>query len=171
MAPPVGISPHRHLSCFHQQKNGIQWRSATVGTHQQTGQLSAASPSLTPGRAMARTGLRMMPTFPSLPLEFRKSSFPRYGFKAGISGRAFPAERRLRLGRFASALLAHRVPRLCPALCRGTQLAAIFWQALVLITRRFSFNVRGFTPRIFWPIVQPGCTTLARCRRRNPARG
>jgi len=31
----------------------------------------------------------MMPTFPSLPLKFRKSSFPRYGFKAGISGRAY----------------------------------------------------------------------------------
>jgi hypothetical protein len=42
------------------------------------------------GKAMARTGLRMMPTFPSPPLKFRTASFPRYGFKAGISDEAFP---------------------------------------------------------------------------------
>ena len=96
---------------------GISQRLSAIDTCAPTG-VSDAHP---PGRAMARTGLRMMPTFPSLPLKFRKSSFPRYGFKAGISGRAFPAERRLRLGRFASALRAHRLPRLCPALCRGTQ--------------------------------------------------
>ena len=39
---------------------------------------------------MARTGLRMMPTFPSPPLKFRTAGFPRYGFKASLSGRAFP---------------------------------------------------------------------------------
>ena len=33
---------------------------------------------------MARTGLRMMPTFPSSPLKFRTASFPQYGFKAGF---------------------------------------------------------------------------------------
>ena len=42
------------------------------------------------GRTMARTGLRMMPTFPSSPLKFRTAGFPRYGFKAGISDAAFP---------------------------------------------------------------------------------
>ena len=42
------------------------------------------------GRTMARTGLRMMPTFPSSPLRFRKAGFPRYGSKAGLSDRAFP---------------------------------------------------------------------------------
>jgi len=42
------------------------------------------------GRAMARTGLRMMPTSPSSPLKFRTAGFPRYGFKAGLSGGAFP---------------------------------------------------------------------------------
>ena len=42
------------------------------------------------GRAMARTGLRMMPTFPSSPLKFRTAGFPRYGFKAGLSKGAFP---------------------------------------------------------------------------------
>jgi hypothetical protein len=35
------------------------------------------------GRAMARTGLRMMPTFPSSPLKFRTAGFPQYGFKVG----------------------------------------------------------------------------------------
>jgi hypothetical protein len=44
------------------------------------------------GKAMARTGLRMMPTFPSPPLKFRTAGFPRYGFKAGLSDEAFPAD-------------------------------------------------------------------------------
>jgi hypothetical protein len=39
---------------------------------------------------MARTGLRMMPTFPLPPLKFRTAGFPRYGFKIGISDGAFP---------------------------------------------------------------------------------
>jgi glycine/D-amino acid oxidase-like deaminating enzyme len=43
------------------------------------------------GKAMARTGLRMMPTFPSPPLKFRTAGFPRYGSKAGLSDEAFPA--------------------------------------------------------------------------------
>jgi len=38
---------------------------------------------------MARTGLRMMPTFPSPPLKFRTARFPQYGFKASMSDRAF----------------------------------------------------------------------------------
>ena len=42
------------------------------------------------GRTMARSGLRMMPTFPSSSLKFRTAGFPRYGFKAGISDKAFP---------------------------------------------------------------------------------
>ena len=57
----------------------------------------AASPPAPPtprppgsGKAMARTGLRMMPTFPSPPLSFRTAGFPQYGCKAGISGDAFP---------------------------------------------------------------------------------
>ena len=39
---------------------------------------------------MARTGLRMMPTFPWSPLKFRTAGFPQYGLKAGISDEAFP---------------------------------------------------------------------------------
>jgi hypothetical protein len=38
---------------------------------------------------MARTGLRMMPTFPSSPLKFRTAGFPQYGFKASLSDSAF----------------------------------------------------------------------------------
>jgi hypothetical protein len=38
---------------------------------------------------MARTGLRMMPTFPSPPLKFRTAGFPRYGFKASMSDETF----------------------------------------------------------------------------------
>src|ERR1700686_2924994 len=59
---------------------------------------------------MARTGLRMMPTFPLPPLKFRTAGFPRYGFKAGISDAAFPASW------FAIALRAlclHRDSLLC----------------------------------------------------------
>jgi len=39
---------------------------------------------------VARSGLRMMPTFPPSPLSFRTAGFPQYGWKAGMSDRAFP---------------------------------------------------------------------------------
>ena len=42
------------------------------------------------GRTMALCGLRMMPRFPSPSLKFRTVSFPQSGFKAGISDAAFP---------------------------------------------------------------------------------
>ena len=45
---------------------------------------------------MARTGLRMMPTFPLPPLKFRTVGFPQYGFKASISDRAFLLARNLK---------------------------------------------------------------------------
>jgi hypothetical protein len=44
-----------------------------------------------PGRNEARTGLRMMPTSPRSSLKSRTVSFPQYGFKAGVSGGAFPS--------------------------------------------------------------------------------
>jgi hypothetical protein len=47
-------------------------------------------------RWVARTGLRMMPTFPQSPLSFRTAGFPQYGWKAGLSGRAFPDGRQLK---------------------------------------------------------------------------
>jgi hypothetical protein len=49
------------------------------------------------GRIEARTGLRMMPTFPRSPLSFRTAGFPRYGWKAGFSDGAFLAFTRLSL--------------------------------------------------------------------------
>ena len=52
--------------------------------------LSSSASCRLSGKAMARTGLRMMPTFPSPPLKFRTAGFPQYGFKAGISDKAFP---------------------------------------------------------------------------------
>src|SRR5262245_60974848 len=47
------------------------------------------------GRAMARTGLRMMPTFPSPSLKFRTVGFPQYGLKASMSGATYLAPWRL----------------------------------------------------------------------------
>ena len=51
---------------------------------------STASAGRWSGRIEARTGLRMMPTFPRSPLSFRTAGFPQYGWKAGFSGGAFP---------------------------------------------------------------------------------
>ena len=48
------------------------------------------------GMIEARTGLRMMPTFPRSPLSFRTAGFPQYGWKAGLSGGAFPDRQRLK---------------------------------------------------------------------------
>ena len=45
---------------------------------------------------MARTGLRMMPTFPPPPLKFRTVSFPQYGFKASLSDPACPGRREVK---------------------------------------------------------------------------
>ena len=42
------------------------------------------------GRTEARSGLRMMPTFPPSSLRCRTAGFPQYGFKAGISDAVFP---------------------------------------------------------------------------------
>jgi len=58
---------------------------------------------------MARTGLRMMPTFPSPPLKFRTAGFPQYGFKAGLSEGAFPARRPIVAPLWFASLL--RAPR------------------------------------------------------------
>src|SRR5882672_881498 len=44
----------------------------------------AASRALWSGRIEARSGLRMMPTFPRSPLSFRTAGFPQYGWKAGF---------------------------------------------------------------------------------------
>ena len=54
-----------------------------------------------------------MPRFPSPSLKFRTVSFPQSGFKAGISGEAFPA------CWFAIALRALGCHRVAPARCQG----------------------------------------------------
>jgi hypothetical protein len=73
-------------------KRGV---SLHVGDHVTADETVVAimQPAIPPGRTMARCGLRMMPPFPSSPLSFRKASFPRYGWKAGVSGGTFPARR------------------------------------------------------------------------------
>src|ERR1022692_2615673 len=65
------------------------------------------------GRIEARTGLRMMPTFPRSPLSFRTASFPQYGWKAGFPSGTFLGDQRLNRHapsdiQFASALRASR---------------------------------------------------------------
>ena len=45
---------------------------------------AAAMVAAESGRVEARTGLRMMPTFPQPSLSFRTAGFPRYGWKAGM---------------------------------------------------------------------------------------
>ena len=59
------------------------------------GDVAIPAPQL--GRIEARTGLRMMPTFPRSPRSFRTAGFPQYGWKAGLSGGAFPDVRGLSL--------------------------------------------------------------------------
>jgi hypothetical protein len=59
-----------------------------------------------PGRTMARIGLRMMPPSPWSPLKFRKAGVPCYGFKASISDGPSRRLRVLRVVQFASVLRA-----------------------------------------------------------------
>src|SRR5271169_4369915 len=87
--------------------------------------------SLLSGRTVARSGLRMMPTFPLSPLSFRTAGFPQYGWKVGLSGSAFPHVAQVKPApgipcstrRFASAFRALRCPTLRPALCRNSGLS------------------------------------------------
>jgi hypothetical protein len=79
------------------------------------------------GRTVARSGLRMMPTFPLSPLSFRTAGFPQYGWKAGISDSAFPEHPSLKpapgIRRCTPGLLlpfAHLIVGFgCPVLCRA----------------------------------------------------
>ena len=79
------------------------------------------------GRTVARSGLRMMPTFPLSPLSFRTAGFAQCGCKAGISDSAFPEHPSLKpapsIRRCTPGLLlpfAHLIVRFgCPVLCRA----------------------------------------------------
>src|SRR3954451_11176249 len=63
----------------------------------------------------------MMPAFPRSPLSFRAAGFPQYGWKAGLSGGAFPDRQRLKPadGRFAVALRAPQGRSGCPRTAPG----------------------------------------------------
>ena len=61
---------------------------------------------------MARTGLRMMPTFPPAPPKFRTAGFPQYGFKASLSDNAFPHRCAVKL---APSIPAPRRSLRCPS--------------------------------------------------------
>ena len=79
------------------------------------------------GGTVARSGLRMMPTFPLSPLSFRTAGFPQYGWKAGMSDSAFPVHPSLKpapgIRRWTPGLhlsFAHLIVRFgCPVLCRA----------------------------------------------------
>ena len=70
--------------------------------------------SCSPGRAVARSGLRMMPASPPLPLKFRRADFLRYGFKAGMSDGAFPPTTRSSRRAVCFRPLCPHLPRLVP---------------------------------------------------------
>ena len=97
---------------------------------------------------MARTGLRMMPTFPSSPLKFRTAGFPRYGFKAGISDAAFPVRW------FAIALRA-----LC---CHRDSLLCVRDDALVNTSVRADSAALPQGPSLRSGLFCPGPSTLIR---------
>src|SRR3989442_13278822 len=106
------------------------------------------------GKAKARTGLRMMPTFPLPLLKFRTASFPRYGFKAGLSDEAFPANW------FAIALRAlclHQYSLLC---VRDDALISTSVRADLPLYPRGPRSGPGYVvpvrPRLFDPI-RPRC--------------
>jgi hypothetical protein len=74
-----------------------------------TGPFFGTNPGeLMPGRNEARTGLRMMPTFPRSSLKSRTAGLPQYGFKAGISDEPSCRPRVPRVMQFASVLRATR---------------------------------------------------------------
>jgi len=95
-------------------------------------ELSSSTSSRLSGKAMARTGLRMMPTFPSPPLKFRTAGFPQYGFKAGLSEGAFPARRPIVAPSCFASLL--RAPRFQTCLSPLGVGAVVRWSAAMRAT-------------------------------------
>jgi hypothetical protein len=113
---------------------------------------------------MARTGLRMMPTFPSPSLKFRTAGFPQYGFKASLSGGAFPSAPTCCAARFASVLRTRSLrTRVAPVgairvLCPGSSAAS--W---CRCSRGLSLCPRG-------PRSGPGCSVPVHLRLLGPIR-
>src|SRR5262245_28297652 len=60
------------------------------------GRIGSSRRNFESGRIEARTGLRMMPTFPRPSLSFRTAGFPQYGWKAGFPSGAFPDHQQLK---------------------------------------------------------------------------
>ena len=107
---------------------------------------------------MARSELRMMPTFPSPSLEFRTVRFPQYGFKAGISNGAFPNDTQISVARFASVLRAFRFHRRIP-------------RTVPRDAARLSTTVQAvFTALPQGPSLQPGFCSPGRQRLSGPIR-
>src|SRR5271169_110132 len=111
--------------------------------------------SLLSGRTVARSGLRMMPTFPLSPLSFRTAGFPQYGWKVGLSGSAFPHVAQVKPApgmpcasrRFASTLRALRGLIWCPALCRDDGLGgAPPFEELTPLPQRSSLRAGFYCP-------------------------
>jgi hypothetical protein len=75
---------------------------------------------------MARSGLRMMPTFPLPPLKFRTAGFPRYDFKAGVSDEDFPANWFTIVLRALSAFTVHSLLCVRDDVLMSTSVQAVF---------------------------------------------
>ncbi len=86
----VGPGPQNKSRCDQHAYSDevLHWNPLECGNH--TSVLGKTKDDDWSGRAKARSGLRMMPTFPLPSLKFRTAGFPQYGFKAGRSDRAFP---------------------------------------------------------------------------------
>ena len=126
---------------------------------------------------MTRTGLRMMPTFPSSPLRFRTASFPQYGSKAGLAVGAFPSHSQIKPPpgvpcpcsglhpTFASSVATpnprseSRQPARCDAAMQAAPAALPQGPSLRLCAKR-STSLFGHSPR-------DGLGQV--CRRRTPA--
>src|SRR6266566_6822831 len=98
---------------------------------------------------MARTGLRMMPTFPSPPLKFRTAGFPQYGFKAGLSDKACPVVW------FAIVLRALCFHHAFPALCQGRCAYEHFRASGVPLYPRGPRSRPGYAVTVYLHLIGP----------------
>src|SRR3954467_11196457 len=89
----IGSRPNAKSSTHGRQRRHKPLRHPRSPQPQPT---NPRGPRRKPGRIEARTGLRMMPTFPRSPRSCRTAGFPQYGWKAGLSGGAFPDRQRLK---------------------------------------------------------------------------
>ena len=115
------------------------------------------------GRTVARIGLRMMPPFPQSPLSFRTAGFPQYGWKAGMSGGAFPIHQRLKpapgirqLSHGLHPSFAHLVVRIgYPALCRAEDSSVCRHWSRVLLRPRGPRSGPGYSVPVHQRLSAP----------------